>query len=186
MHDLNDTILSQKIREGCEEAFKEIYGRYHIQMYFIAKKCVKDPGLSEDAVQDIFVKLWTKRDRLDDTRSIKSFLFTMLRNHVLNMVRDRKKKIISFSIVQEEKLPMKNLTDDEMMYNEYQEIVKKGLCELSDRKREVFELKMMGGHTNTEIADMLEINVRTVKTHYYISSKFIKAYLKNHAGITVT
>lgn len=185
MHELSDLILSQKICQGSEEAFREIYERYHIQMYFIAKKYVKDPGLAEDAVQDIFVKLWTKRQHLDESKSIKGFLFTMLRNHVLNMIRDRKKEIISCSIVQNEKPPPKNLTDDELIYNEYQEIVKKGLDELSDRKREVFELKMMGGHTNSEIADMLEINVRTVKTHYYNSSKFMKVYLKSHADITI-
>jgi len=184
MHDLNDTILSQKIGEGCEDAFREIYDRYHIQMYYVAKKYIKDPGLSEDAVQDIFVKLWTKRRKIDETKSIKGFLFTMLRNHVLNMIRDNKSEIISSSTVCEEKLPRKNMTGEEVLYNEYQEIMNKGLDELSDRKREVFELKMMGGHTNSEIAEMLEINVRTVKTHYYNSSKFIRTYLKNHAGIT--
>ena len=183
MHDLNDTILSQKIREGSEEAFREIYDRYHIQMYFIAKKYVKDPGLSEDAVQDIFVKLWTKRHKLDETKSIKAFLFTMLRNHVLNMIRDRRDEIVSIASMNMEILPKKNLTDDEMLYKEYHDIVQKGLDELSGRKREVFELKAFNGHSNSEVADLLKINIRTVKTHYYNSSKFIRAYLKNHAGI---
>ena len=183
MNDLNDTILSQKIREGSEKAFREIYDRYHIQMYFIAKKYVKDTGLSEDAVQDIFVKLWTKRHKLDETKSIKAFLFTMLRNHVLNMIRDRRDEIVSIASMNMEILPKKNLTDDEMLYKEYHDIVQKGLDELSGRKREVFELKAFNGHSNSEVADLLKINIRTVKTHYYNSSKFIRAYLKNHAGI---
>ena len=183
MNDLNDTILSQKIREGSEKAFREIYDRYHIQMYFIAKKYVKDTGLSEDAVQDIFVKLWTKRLKLDETKSIKAFLFTMLRNHVLNMIRDRRDEIVSIASMNMEILPKKNLTDDEMLYKEYHDIVQKGLDELSGRKREVFELKAFNGHSNSEVADLLKINIRTVKTHYYNSSKFIRAYLKNHAGI---
>ena len=183
MHELKDTDLVAHIRTGNEKAFREIYDRYHIQMYYIAKKYVKDPGLSEDAVQDIFVKLWTKRHKIDERKSIKSFLFTMLRNHVLNMIRDSKTEIISSSGVCEEKMPRKNMTGEEVHYNEYQDILNNGLDELSERKREVFELKMMGGHTNSEIAEMLEINVRTVKTHYYNSSRFIRAYLKNHAGI---
>ncbi len=183
MHDLNDTILAQKIRKGSEKAFREIYDRYHVQMYFIAKKYVKDSSLSEDAVQDIFVKLWTKRQKIDETKSIKGFLFTMLKNHVLNMIRDRKDKIISISSTKMEILPRKNLTDDELLYKEYHDIVQKGLNELSDRKREVFELKAFSGHSNSEVAELLKINIRTVKTHYYNSSKFIRAYLKNHAGI---
>ena len=60
MHDLNDTLLAQKISEGSEKAFREIYDRYHIQIqiFYIAKKYIKDSNLAEDVVQEIFVKLW--------------------------------------------------------------------------------------------------------------------------------
>ncbi|MEX0660583.1 MAG: RNA polymerase sigma-70 factor [Balneolaceae bacterium] len=183
MHDLNDTLLAQKIREGSEEAFKIIYDRYHVQMYFIAKKYVKDSALAEDAIQEIFVKLWQKRGKLDETKSLKGFMFTMLRNHVLNMIRDRKKQIVAVSSVEEKLLPHKNLTEDDVLYNEYHDIVKKGINELSGRKREVFELRTLSGYSNSEVANFLNINIRTVKTHYYHSSKFIRAYLKNHSGI---
>lgn len=183
MYDLNDTLLSQKIQKGSEEAFSIIYERYHVQMYFMAKKYVKDTGLAEDAVQDIFVKLWQKRDALDKSKSLKGFLFTMLRNHVLNMIRDRNQEIVAISSVEEKKLPNRNLTEEEILYDEYQDIVEKGLNELSDRKRKVFELRTSRGFTNSEVAEFLNINISTVKTHYYLSSKFIRAYLKSHSGI---
>lgn len=183
MHDLNDTILIQKIRDGCEKAFREMYDRYHVQMYFIAKKYLKDTNLAEDAVQDIFVKVWEKRHNLDHVNSVNSYLFTMVRNHVLNMLRDRKSELISISAVKEKKLPAKNPTEDNLQYSEYETVFRKGVNELSGRKREVFELRTLKGLTNSEVAELLQIHVRTVKTHYYNSSKFIRTYLKNHAGI---
>lgn len=183
MQELKDIELLKHIRAGSEKAFREIYDRYHVQMYYIAKKYVKDSSLAKDAVQEIFVKLWEKRNKLDENKSIKGFLFTMLRNHVLNMIRDRKKDIVSVSEVDRELLPKKNLTEDEMVYKEYHDIVKEGMAELSERKREVFELRAMNGHSNSEVAEILKINIRTVKTHYYNSSKFIRAYLKDNAGI---
>ncbi len=183
MHDLNDTILVQKIRDGDEKAFREIYDRYHVQLYYIAKKYVKIPEQAEDAVQDIFVKLWTKRDRLDESKSIKGFLFTMLRNHVLNILRDNKKEIISIADLNQGQYPRCTLTEDEMLYKEYHDILEQGMAELSDRKREIFELRTLKGHTNSEVADLLKINIRTVKTHYYLSSKFIRTYLKKNAGL---
>lgn len=183
MHDLNDTDLAIKIRAGNKKAFREIYERYHVQMYYIAKKYVKSPDLAQDAVQDIFVKLWEKRDRIDHTKSIKGFLFTMLRNHVFNMIRDRKSEIVSISGIESSELPQQNLTEDELVYKEYHEIVKEGMKELSDRKREVFELRTLQGHSNSEVAELLNINIRTVKTHFYNSSKFMREYLKNHAGL---
>ena len=183
MYDLNDTLLAQKIWEGSEEAFRVIYDRYHVQMYYVAQKYVKDPGLAEDAIQEIFVKLWKKRGEIDETKSLKGFLFTMLRNHVLNVIRDKKNQIVAFSSVEEKSLPNRNLTEDEVLYNEYHDIVKKGISELSDRKREVFELRTLSGYSNSEVAEILKINIKTVKTHYYLSSKFIRAYLKKHSGI---
>ena len=183
MHELNDTELAIKIRTGNQQAFRELYDRYHVQMYYIAKKYVKSTDLAQDAVQDIFVKLWEKRFRIDESKSIKGFLFTMLRNHVLNMIRDRKDEIVSITGIESKELPRQNLTEDELVHKEYHEIVKQGLEELSDRKREVFELRTLQGHTNSEVAHLLNINIRTVKTHFYNSSKFMREYLKNHAGL---
>lgn len=183
MHDLSDTDLAIKIRAGNQKAFRELYDRYHVQMYYIAKKYVKSSDLAQDAVQNIFVKLWEKRDRVDETKSIKGFLFTMLRNHLLNMIRDRKDEIVSITGIEAKKLPRQNLTEDELVYKEYHEIVQKGMKELSDRKREVFELKTLQGHSNSEVAELLNINIRTVKTHFYNSSKFMREYLRNHAGL---
>ena len=183
MHELNDTILLQKIRDGSEKAFREVYDRYHVQMFYIAKKYLKDAGLAEDAVQDIFVKLWEKKHDLDQVKSLKAYLFTMVRNHVLNMLRDKKSDLVSMSDVAENNLPTKNLTEDECQYKEYERVLERGINELSGRKREVFKLRSQKGFTNYEVAEMLQIHVRTVKTHYYNSSKFIRAYLKNHSGI---
>ena len=183
MHDLNDTILAQYIKDGCEESFKEFYDRYHVQLYYIAKQYLKDPALAEDAVQDIFVKFWVNRSGIDPMKSVRSFIFTMLKNHLLNVLRKKREIIISYEGVNEDLLPRKNVTEDEIIYKEYQDTVNRGLRELSDRKREVFELKTFKGHTNSEIAKLLKINIRTVKTHYYNSSKFIRTYLRDHAGL---
>jgi len=185
MHDLSDTELAENIRDGCEKSFREIYERYHVQLYYVAKKYVKDPSLAEDAVQDIFVTLWEKRTKIEPSKSLKGFLFTMLKNHVLNMLRDNKETILSWEDIEEGKLPNKNVIYDDLIYREYQELVDRGLNKLSNRKQEVFELKAFSGHTNPEIAKLLKINIRTVKTHYYNSSRFIRTYLKEHAGILV-
>jgi RNA polymerase sigma-70 factor (ECF subfamily) len=183
MHELNDTILLQKIRDGSEKAFKVVYDRYHIQLFYIAKKYLKDTGLSEDAVQDIFVKLWEKKHKLNDIKSLKAYLFTMLRNRVLNMLRDKKSDVVSMTSLTEKTFPAQNLTEDDLQYKEYERVLQRGINELSDRKREVFELRSQKGFTNPEVAEMLQVDVRTVKTHYYNGSKYIRAYLSKHSGI---
>jgi len=182
MHDYDDSGLVKLIRLGDKQAFEEIYERYHRQLFFMAMKYLKSKNLSEDAVQDVFVKLWQKRDELDPHKSVKGLLFISLKNHVLNMIRNRKNKILSEIKLEEVNHPFQNSTIDEVVYAEYEQIVQKGLAELSERKRKVFELKT-NGFTNSEVADLLLITINTVKVHYYHSSQFIRTYLKKHADV---
>lgn len=183
MHELNDSLLAQKIKGGCERSFREFYDRYHVQLYYVAKQYMKRPALAEDAVQDVFVKLWTKRRQIDPMKSLKGFVFTMLKNHLLNVLRKNREEILSYEAVNEASLPRKNVTDDQVIYNEYRSVVDRGLKELTGRKREVFELKTFGGYTNSEISKLLGIDIRTVKTHYYNSSRFMRDYIREHTGL---
>lgn len=136
--------------------------------------------MAEDAVQDVFVKLWEMRKRLDENKSLKGLLFTMLKNHILNLIRDMKNDTVSISNIGEPLVKSNVSSDDQVIYNDCKKILKEGISELSNRKREVFEMKTIGGYTNPEIAEILKINIRTVKTHYYNSSKFMVKYMKNH------
>ena len=183
MREYDDKGLVKLLRLGNKQAFEKIYERYHRQLYFMARKYLKDRGLAEDAVQDIFVKLWNKRDSLDPSQSVKGLLFTSLKNHVLNMIRDRKNKILSGYELGEESHPRKNHTGDDVIYTEYQHIVKRGLAELPEKKRKVFELRAFNGLSNPEIAKILLISINTVKVHYYHGSRFMRSYLEKHADI---
>src|SRR5690625_8010210 len=93
------------------------------------------------------------------------------------MPRDQKKGIISMTEVHRALIPARNSTEEEIVYREYHEILQRGMEELSERKREIFELRSLKGYSNSEVADLLNINIRTVKTHYYLSSRFIRGYL---------
>lgn len=179
---MQDSLLAERIGKGDERAFEVLYERYHRRLYWMAKKYVKDPGLAEDAVQDIYVKLWRKRNGIDPSRSIRSFLFTMLKNHLLNMIRDQKKRILSVYDVGESKLPSRNTTEEQVAYREYRDLVRQGMDRLPERKREIFKLKV-AGLSNAQIAEKLLISINTVKTQYYHGARFIRNYLRNHGGI---
>ena len=183
MADLTDNDLGIKIKSGNEAAFRELYDRYHAQMYYIAKQYVKRTTLAEDAVQETFIKFWKKRETIDNSKSVSGLLFVMLKNHLINILRVRKNDIVAITQENEFLLQSSTKTDDDVLYEEYHNILERGLGKLSDRKREVFELRTIKGHTNSEVADLLHIDIKTVKTHYYLGSKFIRAYLKTHAGL---
>jgi RNA polymerase sigma-70 factor (family 1) len=178
-----DEGLVKLVRLGDQHAFEEIYHRYHRQLYFMAMKYLKCKNLAEDAVQDIFVKFWQKRDQLDPEKSVKALLFISMKNHVLNMIRNRKNKIISDLEFFEEQYETSENVFNEVISADYEQILHRGLAELPERKKKVFELKTINGFSNSEVAELLMISINTVKVHYYHGSQFIRSYLKKHADI---
>jgi RNA polymerase sigma-70 factor (family 1) len=170
------------IKKGDRVAFREVYDAYYKQLYSVAGKYLKDSQMAEDAVQDIFVQLWLKRETLDPAKSLKNYLFVCLKNHVFNMIKSRKRRILLAYKANEENSKAINSTEDEIILSEYQTIIKQGLEKLPDKRREVFELKTYQGLTNTQIAESLSISINTVKNHYYHSNKFLRTYLRKKTG----
>jgi RNA polymerase sigma-70 factor (family 1) len=175
--------LLELIKQGDKTSFEEIYERYHRQLFFLALKYLKNKEKAEDAVQDIFVKFWQKRSGLDATGSINGFLFTSMKNHILNMIRNEKKKKIVDYEFNEVDYPSQDQSADKIVYSESRDIIIKGLDMLPHKRREVFYKKVFLGYSNPEIANQLFISVNTVKVHYYHALKFIKAYLKNNGDL---
>lgn len=179
-------LLIRKLKLGDVAIFKSVFDIYHNQLYAVALNYLKDKELSEDAVQEVFVKLWTYRAKLDPEQSLEGFLFTLIKNQVLSMIRANKRRInkkIAYSFLHTKK-PV-NPVEDAVVYSEYEAIFTRALDELPSGKREVFRLRSQNGFTNQQVADLLNITVNTVKSQYYEASRFIKKYLDEHAGISM-
>lgn len=171
----------QQLRMGDEKAYERVYQLYHKRLYGFALKYLKSHELSEDAVHDTFIKLWDHRSKLET--NIRGFLFATLRNHVMNMIRNNKRKVLKQIHLNYRKSTSSNQTEDVILFSEYQKIFADGLDQLPAGKKEIFKLKTVQGLSNKEIADKLDISIHTVKSQYYEASRFIRNYLDEHAGI---
>src|SRR5690625_4872043 len=110
-------------------------------------------------------------------------LLYILKNHIINMIKSSKRRILLAYEANEEKIHASNSTQNDVIYSEYNQIVKKGLEELPERRREIFELKTFQGLTNPQIAKNLSISVNTVNNHYYQSNTFLREYLREKTGV---
>lgn len=181
MPEPEDKDLLQRLKEGQEQAFVEIYHLYHKRLFSFAIKYLKSRELAQDAVQAAFIKLWENRQKIES--SVRGFLFTTARNHILNMIRNDHLRILKKVQLEQQKVMPRNETEEVILYSEYQRILNEGLAELPPGKREIFELKTTGGLTNPEIAEKLGISINTVKSQFYEASRFIREYLARHANI---
>lgn|SRR5699024_3444065 len=169
--------LLEQIKAGEEDAFRLIYDKYHQRLYRLALKYLRSNKLAEDAVHDVFVKLWKKRKTLNESGSLKGFLFTATKNHVLNMIDRNKRKVKKHILLRYEKKVEHQEPSNVIDLSTYRKLHQKAVKELPQKRRKVYELRTEDGLRNQEVADYMEISIHTVKSQYYKASKFIREYV---------
>ncbi len=139
----------------------------------------KDWELSQEIVQNTFVKLWSNRDKISITSSLKNYLYSMVRNGIVDHYR-KLDKIVDVDTdticnIPEECGTEKIDFDFELAYH-----IKKCLETMKDKRREIFELSRYEGLTYKEIADYLNVSERTVEDNISKAFMHIRDYLKKN------
>ncbi|MEN7549619.1 RNA polymerase sigma-70 factor [Rapidithrix thailandica] len=169
------------LQQGDEQVFTEVFNKYSPQIYHVALKYLKSEALAEDALQDTFIKLWDYRTKLDRQYSLKGFLFTSLKNYLLNTIRNEQRKILKhIDLVKEQNKAHKNTTEQTLFYNETNSILKKGIEQLPEKRKLIFELKHKKQLSNQEIATHMGISIHTVKAQYTKAINFLKEFITQH------
>jgi RNA polymerase sigma-70 factor (family 1) len=181
--ELTDAALTLRLSQHDEAAFETLFRRYYRYLYSVAIQYVKDPVLAEDALQEVYLKLWTNREQLDASQSIRNYLATAMRHQMLNVIRAEKRTILRHLTHQAHHPDADTTTEDTLILNEYGSVVSDGLHQLPAQQRLVFVLRSEKGLTNEEVATQLQLSINTVKVHYYHACRFLRAYLRQHAGI---
>ena len=167
--------LVKALKEGNQLAFSIVYKTYVAQTFSLAFKYLLNKELAEDAVQNLFLKLWLKKEEIDETKPINRYLFTMLKNDLLNMLRDSKKNIYLLEDCLSMVLELEDNSQNENLKQEQMNIIQQALEQLSPQRRKVFEMKVSGKYSNQEIADKLNLSINTIKFQYSQSLKQIRS-----------
>lgn len=179
---MDDFALTIQLKQGNQLAFTILYNTYSEQAYRLAFKYLCNKELAEDAVQNLFMKVWTKRASLDENRPLNHFLFTILKNDLLNILRDSKNNIFVLDDCLEllERIDGDNQENDDID-KEQLDLIRHAIDQLSPQRRKIFSLKVSGKYTNQEIADKLHLSVNTIKFQYSQSLKQIKEFIRQCA-----
>nr|WP_034542481.1 sigma-70 family RNA polymerase sigma factor [Bacteroides pyogenes] len=184
MLSIEEKALVAQLKRGNCLAFTVIYKKYARQAYILSFKYLCNKTLAEDAVQNLFMKLWLKREDLQEDIPINHLLFTMLKNDLLNILRDSKTNIF----VLEDCLEMLNYIDggdveEQELEQEQLELIKHVVDKLSPQRKKIFFMKISGKYSNQEIADVLGLSVNTIKFQYSQSLKQIKFWIREAATL---
>ncbi len=176
----SNTELLKLLRKGDISAFDIIYKKYSRRLYGFVFRFVKQEADTEEIVQEVFVKIWQGRDKINVYSSFESFLFTIAHNAMVNLL---KKKATEQRYVDHVK-SLQNIDEayeltDEIHYNELKNKLHVLLNELSPRQKEIFKLSREDGLGHKEIAEKLGISPNTVKNHLVATLSFLRNKLDN-------
>ena len=176
----NENLLLLEIAEGNEKAFRRLFDHYWNKIYSVAFALTKSSILSEEIVQDVFLKIWLKREQLPSVQKFDGFLFTVARNHIYNVLG---KKITELPFVEQLEQCFSEtsaLPEQELLLKETQQLIDKAVEQLPAQQRAVFELSRNHGLDYANIAEKLGISKLTVKSHMNKALHTIRQYLQAH------
>lgn len=157
-----------------------------IQNYSLSygRKVHNDRQLVTDSVQELFVYLWTRREHLGDTASVRFYLIKALRTIILKEIIRNKTIDLNHS---EYKISEQITPEDEIISREQtierKELIRRVLNNLSSREREVLYFKYFTGLSNDEIANLLEIKYQSVKNVAFRALKKLKKQFRDGPSI---
>ena len=177
--------LYQRLKEGDERAFNALFQKYYSSMCHFARQFLNDSEMAEETVQDMFVRIWEKRESLNIETSVKHYFFRSVRNHCLNQIQHQKIRKQYASMVKES---AHQDIDPDQYYVEVDLLkrIENSIDSLPAKRQEIFRLSREQGLKYKEIAEELKISVKTVEAQMGLALKHLREDLKEFSNHLVT
>jgi len=175
--DDNEAILIQSLKKGSTKAFDRIYKIYSKRLYLYSLQFTKSQEESEEIVHDVFVRLWTNREKIRQEETLRSLLFIMTKNYLINAFRSKvNQPVYEEYINYKDKLAV-NDTEDNLLYEEFHKKFVEALKSLPLTQQKVITLSKIKQLSNKEIAQQLSLSEQTVKNQLSVGLKALKQKL---------
>ena len=176
---LSDQLLLTKCSDGDRGAFREIYSRYKEFVFAVVAARLDDEDDAKDITQEIFINLWTVRDRLTGLRDFKTYLYVLSRNQVVSAYRKQNTRIKGETYLLERLSEIEYSAEDHKVAFELNTTIVKTVEQLPETMRSCYQLSKNEGKENREIATILNISEKTVRNNVSEALKRVKLHLQN-------
>lgn len=171
--------LIERMKNDDKTAIDEIFNYYYPRLYNFSKNILKIEDDIDDILQDVFLKVWLSRSKINNHETFNSFIFTITKNAVLNLIRAK----INNQAFKEE-FSKRAMASEYISLNsyEFEEIkteIDKLVAKLPEKRQIIFRLSRNEGLSHKEIAVKLNISEKTVEYHITHAIKFLKKSLND-------
>lgn len=183
--------IQNGIAVGDEMMLAELYKLFHKRLLHFSRAITRSDEIAEEVVDDVFVKLWSRRSKISEIENITVYLYVAVKNQSLNSLSRKAKELIteSFNFLDIEIEEAVGNPDELMITREMMERMQKTVDELPPRCKMIFKLVREDGLKYKEVSQILNISVNTIDVQMAIAVKRICASLqlekpqKNFSGV---
>lgn len=172
------------MRENKSIVFDSIFRRTYSRLYFYALSLLSDESDADDVVEEVFFELWGRMDEIDLDGNIEAFLYRAVYTRSVNVLKRRNVSAGRLAAIEDiNNMRMEyysGFNDDPLHSMENAELRRKiedTIDMLPEKCRQVFRMSYLNGMRNNDIAEELQLSVRTVEAHMYRALRFLRERL---------
>ncbi len=172
----SDRYIIRAIKNGDAKSFEMLFEKYYDRYFSFACALLHDADAAEDVLQNVFLKIWLGRERLDEDRSIENYLLVSVRNEIFDWLRLKYNQ----TVVHEEKVEKEDASADieaALACAETSDKMDAIIRRMPPQRQRIFMMSRYSNMSSNDIADTLGLSVRTVERHIYLALKDLKSII---------
>lgn len=173
---MTEDFSFEAIKAGDTAEFEALFRKYYPSMCVVAWRFVKDRTVAEDLAQDVFIRLWTKKENYTTIPNLKTFLYVAVKNLCFNYLRDKKETV---DYTHSDILNVEDHFCNYLIEEETYRMISQAVNQLPAQSAKIIRLALEGKQ-NKEISELLGISVNTVKTLKYNAISTLRGVLKGY------
>ncbi|MBW7889498.1 MAG: RNA polymerase sigma-70 factor [Chitinophagaceae bacterium] len=179
---ITDAELQMQIAGGDESSFQQLFERHRAKLFNYLLSIVKSREIAEELVIDVFLRLWTGRELLTEIQNMDAFLHKVAYNKAIDFLRISSRNASLQKLVRREIMASskERSADYRLQEQEYREIIRRAIHQLSPQRRLVFMLSRVEGLTYDQIAERLNLSRNTVRNTLAETLRSIRSHLRKH------
>lgn len=174
---LSDGELTVLLKNGDAAAYTVIYNRYFDALYVHAYRRLNHKEEAQDIIHELFAQLWNKRETIDIKSNLTSYLYHAVRNKILDLIAHQQVESKYMRSLQDFMTQGVCITDHSIREKQLAALIEKGIADLPQKMKVVFELSRKHKLSHKEIADKLNLSEQTVKKQVNNALKILRVKL---------
>jgi RNA polymerase sigma-70 factor (family 1) len=166
------------LNPGDKETFRTLYNTYGPKIYRFALSYLKNKPDAEELMQDVFLKIWEKRDQLDPEQNVKAYIFKIAINSIYDFIRRKNIEKAFADFTRQNFQPGTESLWHEIIWNDMLSKLNTLVDKMPEQRKIIFKMSREENLSNQQIAEKLNLSKRTVENQLYRATQYLSEHIK--------